>query len=138
MSKDVKDYREIQEIQDSVSRYWNLSNEIYPALSDINKENTGGNKVWLETNLFKKIFKLIGHANFLVKCIELLFELIACLLVELRNAKSEAYKEFAEKLKEEARIEDDDYSPNGERSIIEVDDIDNLLIELENKNNDRN
>lgn len=129
MSKDVKDYKEIQEIQDSVSRYWNLSNEIYPALSDINKENTGGNKVWLETNLFKKIFKLIGHANFLVKCIELLFELIACLLVELRNAKFEAYKEFVERLKETP-------SSKKYKLFVTKDDIDNLLIELENKNND--
>ena len=45
-------------------------------------------------------------------------------------AKADAIKEFAERLKEEARTIDDDYSPNGETTIIEVEDIDNLVKEM--------
>ena len=42
----------------------------------------------------------------------------------------EAVKEFAERLKECARTIDDDYSPNGELTFVEVEGIDNLLKEM--------
>ena len=45
--------------------------------------------------------------------------------------KTEAIKEFAERLKEKAHTVDDDYSPNGEITYVEVDDINNLVKEME-------
>ncbi|MBQ7818507.1 MAG: hypothetical protein IJ341_02300 [Bacteroidales bacterium] len=118
MSKDVKDYKEIQEIQ-------NLQEQLKACNEKIEEQTA-------EIERLESLCEKIGIAN------DAKFERICVLQEDLETAKSEAYKEFAYKLKEKARVEDDDYSPNGERSIIEVDDVDNLLIELENKNNDRN
>ena len=61
-------------------------------------------------------------------------EKLRCVIEDLSNntehAKAEAIKEFAEKLKENAHTVDDDYSPNGEITYVEVDDIDNLVKEM--------
>lgn len=123
--------KEIQEIKESMKRHINLTNEMGQDLLRIDAEYTGGNKVWLTTDFFKKVVKHFCHSNYLVKCLELVFDYINRLQarnkelnkendlllqrvlyndgitkMQVEIAKAEAYKEFAERLCED-RVSND-------------------------------
>ena len=110
--------KELQGIRESVKRHIDLTNELGQDLLHIDSEYTGGSKVWIDTDYFKKVVKHFAHSNYLVKCMELIFEYINRLQAENerlkeenknlaivdyfqweKDLKAEAYKEFAERLK---------------------------------------
>ena len=66
--------KEIQGIKESMKRHIDLTNEMGQDLLRIDEEYTGGSKVWLTTDYFKKVVKHFCHSNYLVKCMELIFE----------------------------------------------------------------
>lgn len=129
--------KELQGIKESMKRHIDLTNEMGQDLLRIDEEYTGGSKVWLTTDYFQKVVKHFSHSNYLVKCLELVFDYINHLQAEnerLRNAykqcaferdayieientaiaeakseaKAEAVKEFAEKLKKSIKKSVDD------------------------------
>lgn len=68
--------KEIQGIKESMKRHTDLTNEMGQDLLRIDEEYTGGSKVWLTTDYFKKVVKHFCHSNYLVKCLELVFDYI--------------------------------------------------------------
>ena len=68
--------KEIQGIKESMKRHIDLTNEMGQDLLHIDEEYTGGSKVWLTTDYFKKVVKHFAHSNYLVKCLELILEYI--------------------------------------------------------------
>ena len=167
--------KEIQGIKESMKRHIDLTNEMGQDLLRIDEEYTGGSKVWLTTDYFKKVVKHFCHSNYLVKCLELVFDYINRLQAEnerlqnillsftskvtawsnkkgydttelsliaildesknvTANIKAEAYKEFAERLKEKAMAK---YKTIDNEYLYEFDNnfIDNLLKELVGDNN---
>ena len=68
--------KEIQGIKESMKRHIDLTNEMGQDLLRIDEEYTGGSKVWLTTDYFKKVVKHFAHSNYLVKCLELILEYI--------------------------------------------------------------
>ena len=68
--------KEIQDIKESMKRHIDLTNEMGQELLRIDEEYTGGSKVWLTTDFFKKVVKHFCHSNYLVKCLELVFDYI--------------------------------------------------------------
>ena len=68
--------KEIQGIKESMKRHIDLTNEMGQDLLRIDEEYTGGSKVWLTTDYFKKVVKHFSHSNYLVKCLELVFDYI--------------------------------------------------------------
>ena len=74
--------KEIQGIRESMKRHIDLTNEMGQELLRIDEEYTGGSKVWLTTNYFKKVVKHFCHSNYLVKCLELVFDYVNRLQAE--------------------------------------------------------
>ena len=81
--------KEIQGIKESMKRHIDLTNEMGQDLLRIDEEYTGGSKVWLTTDYFKKVVKHFCHSNYLVKCLELVFGYVNRL-----QAENEAYKHY--------------------------------------------
>lgn len=81
--------KEIQDIRESMKRHIDLTNEMGQDLLRIDEEYTGGSKVWLTTDYFKKVVKHFCHSNYLVKCMELIFEYINRLQAENERLKEE-------------------------------------------------
>ncbi|MBQ2810996.1 MAG: hypothetical protein IJF12_02380 [Alphaproteobacteria bacterium] len=91
--------KEIQGIKESMKRHIDLTNEMGQDLLRIDEEYTGGSKVWLTTDYFKKVVKHFCHSNYLVKCLELVFCYINRLQAEnerlnfVRTRDAQRYKE---------------------------------------------
>lgn len=60
----------VQEITESIKRYNKNTCEISHELVAIQKEYTGGSKVWLRTDFFNRVVAHVLHANFICKCVE--------------------------------------------------------------------
>ena len=80
--------KEIQGIKESMKRHIDLTNEMGQDLLRIDEEYTGGSKVWLTTDYFQKVVKHFSHSNYLVKCLELVFDYINRLQAENERLKS--------------------------------------------------
>lgn len=65
---------ELREIYESVKRYNKKTNDISHELRSIGDNFTGGSKVWLATDFFKKVVDLVFHANYIAKCLELVYQ----------------------------------------------------------------
>ncbi len=88
--------KEMQEIRRSVMAHKELTDEIAQDFLHIDQEYTGGSKVWLTTDFFKKVFKHFCHSNFLVKTIELTFEYIIRQEAEAEKKQEEINRQKAE------------------------------------------
>ncbi len=84
--------KEMQGIKESMKRHIDLTNEMGQDLLRIDEEYTGGSKVWLTTDYFKKVVKHFCHSNYLVKCLELVFEYINRLQADLIDKEKKLQK----------------------------------------------
>ena len=102
---DIEIVKEMQEIRGSIKRHIDLTNEMGQDLLRIGEEHTGGSKIWLTTDYFKKVVKHFCHSNYLVKCLELVFEYINRQNAEIKEWKRVVETWVEQHEKDKAEIE---------------------------------
>ncbi len=124
--------KELQGIRESVKRHIDLTNELGQDLLHIDSEYTGGSKVWIDTDYFKKVVKHFAHSNYLVKCMELIFEYINRLQAKVE--KCEKVEHFADKTIATLQAENSNLQEKNSNLTFDLTSLQNDLTSLKAEN----